>query len=202
MTPPSHPRTGPLGAASLAIAIAVTLAACALPRADAPASPSAATPYAGQQTRDIKALSADEQADLLAGRGMGLARAAELNGYPGPLHVLELGTQLELSAEQRARTEALFGSMQREAARLGARIVDEERALDGLFVSKQASATTLAEALDRIGALQAALRRTHLDAHLEQARILTPAQTARYVELRGYGTGTSGSAHGAHRHRH
>ena len=36
-------------------------------------------------------------ADLRAGRGMGLALAAELNGYPGPAHVLELADKLDLA---------------------------------------------------------------------------------------------------------
>ena len=54
--------------------------------------------YSGQQGREIKALSAEETADLLAGRGMGAARAAELNHFPGPAHVLELQAQLGLSA--------------------------------------------------------------------------------------------------------
>jgi len=49
-------------------------------------------PYAGMQTRSIKALSDQQIADLKAGRGMGLALPAELNGYPGPIHVLELPT--------------------------------------------------------------------------------------------------------------
>src|SRR5688500_491116 len=44
-------------------------------------------PYAGQQSRDIKSLSEQEIAALLAGQGAGLAKAAELNGYPGPAHV-------------------------------------------------------------------------------------------------------------------
>ena len=60
-----------------------------------------ASPYAGQQTREIKALSSTQTADLLAGKGMELAKAAELNGYPGPMHTLELATQLELSTEQK-----------------------------------------------------------------------------------------------------
>ena len=47
-------------------------------------------PYAGMQQRALKALSEDQIADLRAGKGMGLALAAELNGYPGPIHVLEL----------------------------------------------------------------------------------------------------------------
>ena len=58
------------------------------------------SPYAGQQTREIKALSAQEIDDLLNARGMALAKAAELNGYPGPLHSLELADKLGLSPEQ------------------------------------------------------------------------------------------------------
>ena len=50
-------------------------------------------PYAGMQARAIKALSAEQIADLKAGRGLSLALAAELNGYPGPRHVLELVEQ-------------------------------------------------------------------------------------------------------------
>ena len=71
----------------------------------------AQTPYAGMQTRPIKALSEQQISDLDTGRGMGLALAAELNGYPGPSHVLELADKLELSAEQRATMRALFDSM-------------------------------------------------------------------------------------------
>jgi hypothetical protein len=52
-----------------------------------PAAAQTPSGYAGQQAREIKALSAEEQADLLAGRGMGLARADELNYYPGPTHI-------------------------------------------------------------------------------------------------------------------
>jgi hypothetical protein len=49
------------------------------------------TPYAGQQNRTIKALSDEDIVGLLKGDGMGFAKAAELNGYPGPKHVLDLG---------------------------------------------------------------------------------------------------------------
>ena len=42
-------------------------------------------PYAGLEGRSVKALSEQQIADLRAGRGMGLALAAELNGYPGPM---------------------------------------------------------------------------------------------------------------------
>jgi hypothetical protein len=44
------------------------------------------SPYAGEQGRAIKALSQKEVSDLLDGAGMGYAKAAELNRYPGPMH--------------------------------------------------------------------------------------------------------------------
>src|SRR6266404_5181818 len=74
-----------------------------------------AQPYSGMQSRSIKALSDQQVADLRAGRGMGLALAAELNGYPGPSHVVELAEKLDLSADQRTRVQALFESMKQEA---------------------------------------------------------------------------------------
>jgi hypothetical protein len=89
--------------------------------------------YAGEETREIKSLSQSEIADLLSGRGMGLARAAELNGYPGPMHVLELASQLKLSGSQEAKTREVFSRMQASAKELGAQLVDAERSLDLLF---------------------------------------------------------------------
>src|SRR4030088_463632 len=80
-----------------------------------PVSAFAQTSYAGMQTRPIKAISEQQMAELRAGRGMGLALAAELNGYPGPSHVLELADRLELSAGQRASMQRLFDSMKAEA---------------------------------------------------------------------------------------
>ena len=149
------------------------------------------TPYAGQETREIKALASDEVSSLLAGKGMGLAKAAELNGYPGPLHVLELADRLQLTGEQREKTQALFVSMQTKAMSLGGALVDEERALDRLFAGKTATAEQVSASLARIGALQAQVRGAHLEAHLAQVLILTPAQNAKYVELRGYGAAHS-----------
>ena len=53
-------------------------------------APALASPYAGQESRRIKSLSEQDIAELRAGRGWGLAKAAELNGMPGPAHLLEL----------------------------------------------------------------------------------------------------------------
>src|SRR5687768_8630587 len=81
------------------------------------------SPYAGQEQREIKSLSQQEMNDYLAGKGMGLAKAAELNGYPGPLHVLELADRLKLTAEQRKRTEALFSDMKSKAVAAGQALI-------------------------------------------------------------------------------
>ncbi|MDO9115232.1 MAG: periplasmic heavy metal sensor [Polaromonas sp.] len=153
-----------------------------------------ASPYAGQQTREIKALSSTQTADLLAGKGMELAKAAELNGYPGPMHTLELAAQLELSAEQKQASETLMNRHKAEARDLGTQLVEAERALDQAFASRQIDATRLAAHTESIGRLQALLRKSHLDTHLQQAALLTPAQITRYAQLRAYAGPAAGAA--------
>jgi hypothetical protein len=118
--------------------------------------------YAGIQTRPIKALSEQQVADLKAGRGMGLALPAELNGYPGPRHVLELSEQLGLSAEQRARIQSLFDSMKAEAVPLGERLLEQEAVLDQQFASRKVTPERLKAATAAIGATQGKLQETHL----------------------------------------
>lgn len=156
-------------------------------------------PYAGQEVREIKALSPEDVQSYLAGKGMGLARAAELNGYPGPSHVLALAAELGLTAEQQALTQSLFAAMEADAMKFGRLLVEEERRLDQLFASRQVTPETLDASLSQIGALQARVRAAHLEAHLAQVRILTPEQTARYLELRGY---ASPQPRPAERHHH
>lgn len=172
---------------------------CALAWLAGPARSDAQSPYVGQESREIKALSPQEILDYLSGIGMGLAKAAELNGYPGPAHVLELAVELGLTAEQRAKTETLFQTMQSSAVALGTKLVEDERALDRLFASRTVDAASLASSLARIGELQGQLRRVHLQAHLEQTALLTPQQVAKYIELRGYG---ASGGHGRHGGRH
>ena len=155
-------------------------------------------PYAGQETREIKALSPDDVEGYLAGKGMGFAKAAELNGYPGPSHVLAMAAELGLSAEQRRRTEALFKTMETKAKESGRRLVEEERRLDQLFASHSITAASLAESLKRIGELQARVRQAHLEAHLAQMDILTGEQVTSYMRLRGYGDGSKGHDHSGH----
>jgi Spy/CpxP family protein refolding chaperone len=117
---------------------------------------------------------------------MGLALAAELNGYPGPIHVLELADKLELTATQRAQMEALFAAMKAEAVPLGERLIAQEADLDRQFSSRTITPALLVQGTEAIGLTQAALRNAHLKYHLATVGILTPDQTHRYAELRGY----------------
>jgi hypothetical protein len=143
-------------------------------------------PYAGMQTRFIKALSEQQLADLGAGRGMGLALAGELNGYPGPSHVLELADRLELSADQLASIKALFDSMKAEALPLGAKLIEQEADLDTQFASRTITPESLKTLTEAVAGTQGRLRETHLKYHLSTAAILSPHQMHRYAELRGY----------------
>ena len=143
-------------------------------------------PYAGLQHRPIKTLSDQQIADPNAGRGMGLALAAELNGYPGPVHAIELADQLHLSPEQVTKLKALFESMKAETIPLGVSLISQELDLNNEFASRTITLASLEAGTQRIGATQAALRAAHLKFHLSTVAILTPEQVARYNELRGY----------------
>lgn len=158
----------------------------------------APSPYSGQEQREIKALSRSQVEGLLAGRGMGYARAAELNGYPGPLHVLELADDLELDAKQRKATQQIFDEMLRDAKALGAELVAAERRLDQAFRNRDIDEARVSELTEKIALIEARLRAVHLSAHLHQTKIMTQEQIANYMSLRGYSKGH----HGAHQHHH
>jgi Spy/CpxP family protein refolding chaperone len=147
----------------------------------------AQSPYAGMQARTVKALSDQQIADLKAGRGMGLALAAELNGYPGPAHLLELADQLSLTESQRAEVARLFDAMKSEAVPLGERLIHQETDLDRMFATRTITPENLRAATQAIGETEGALRDTHLKYHLSTLALLTPAQVERYAQLRGYG---------------
>ena len=144
------------------------------------------SPYAGQQTRDIKALSREDVEELLRGGGWGLAKAAELNGKPGPTHVLDMAEDLKLSVDQRAKIAVIRDDMRREAKALGKRFVEKEEQLERLFRSGGISEPKLTAKVEEIEGVRARLRTAHLVAHVRVASILTAKQTERYAELRGY----------------
>jgi Spy/CpxP family protein refolding chaperone len=160
------------------------------------------SPYGGQQSRSIKALSEEDIAALQNGDGMGMAKAAELNGYPGPRHVLALAKQLGLTDDQANRMTALRDRMSAAARPLGAELIDRERLLNQLFANGDITPERLTAETVAIGDIQGRLRAVHLAAHLETRAILTAEQVTQYDQLRGY-TEAGGSSHehpGGHQH--
>ena len=115
-------------------------------------------PYAGQQDRAIKALSPEDIAGLRAGDGMALAKAAELNSYPGPRHVLDLAGPLRLDARQKTASEAIQTAMRETARAIGAEAIEREAELDHLFAAGSAEPATVERLTAAIGELQARLR--------------------------------------------
>jgi hypothetical protein len=148
-------RTLRRGAAALLCAFALGATAAAQ-AADAPPAP-----YAGQQTRSIKSLSEEERSALLTGQGGGFAKAAELNGYPGSVHVLKPAAQLGLDPTPHAATLALMSADRQRARAMGADPVAAEAELDASFADPQARAATVDEATQKVMSLQARLRAEH-----------------------------------------
>lgn len=144
------------------------------------------SPYAAQERSEIAALTVEELAGLREGAGMGLARAAELNGYPGPKHVLELTGELGLSAQQRGAIETIFDRMHEQAIELGEQVLERERQLDRRFAHKHIDADLVNELTAEIGRLRGMLRAAHLQAHIETTALLADEQVRRYEAARGY----------------
>lgn len=196
-------------AATLAAAMLLPLAAAAQhattahPHAPTAAPAPAPAPYAGEQARTIKSLADKDMAGLLEGQGAGLAKAAELNGYPGPAHVIELRERLALSDEQLRASQALMAAHKERARALGRELVEAERRLDALFAGQRAQPPLVDAAAAEIGQLQARLRAEHLNTHLQQTALLRPAQVRAYNEARGYtGPTADGAAPAAAHGRH
>ena len=145
-----------------------------------------ASPYAHGQSAEIPSLTAEEVRELREGDGMGLARAAELNRFPGPKHLLELKAKLGLTGEQLRRIEAIYEEMKAQAVAKGESILMAERHLAGLFASGGPTAAKVAQATGHLGVMRGELRAIHLLAHIEAARELTPEQVESYHRLRGY----------------
>jgi len=147
------------------------------------------SPYRDQTAAEIRGLTEKEISELREGRGMGLARAAELNGYPGPRHVLDAVREgrLRLSPGQLQTVQRLFDVMAREAKRLGDMILEEERALEGEFRKGTISESDLQAGVTRIAALQGQLRAAHLKTHLETRPVRTEQQIQHYDPLPRYG---------------
>ncbi len=145
--------------------------------------------YQGQESRTIKSLSADDIRQLEQGKGWGLAKAAELNGMPGPSHILQMKTEISLSEEQEFKVRALFEEMQSQAIALGKELVALEKTLNESFANRSINDTQLLDQLNSIAQVRRDLRFIHLAAHLKTPDILSTWQIEEYNRLRGYASG-------------
>lgn len=143
-------------------------------------------PYAGLQDREVTSLSEKDLDEIRQGAGWGLALPAELNGWPGPTHLLELATELELTEAQVDEIGKVKSKMQNAAIAAGERFIAAEESLDAAFASGEVDASSLRSKINSASAARAELRFAHLAAHLRTPEILTAAQIDRYRALRGY----------------
>lgn len=144
------------------------------------------SPYAGNEGATIKSITDAELRQYRNGEGMGMAKPAELNGYPGPRHVLDASEQLQLAATTKKQIESSFDRMHENAVRLGNAIIENERKLDSLFATRSITRNQLEESVKVSSRLQGELRLTHLQAHLETEKLLSSEQVLKYNDLRGY----------------
>ena len=72
------------------------------------------SPYADDFDAEapIRSLTREEVAQIERGEGAGFASPAELNGVPGPRHVLDLAHELDLSHAQVTQVQAIYDQMQ------------------------------------------------------------------------------------------
>ena len=145
-----------------------------------------ASPYAHSQSAEIPSLTKEEVRTLRSGDGMGLARAAELNHFPGPRHLLELASKLGLGAAQVRRVEQIHKTMKARAVAKGEQILRAELHLSNLFSAGQPSIEETRRITGHLGTMRGQLQAIHLLAHIEAARELTAEQIRRYDRLRGY----------------
>lgn len=146
--------------------------------------------YAGQEKREIKSLSADDIEQLQQGKGWGLAKAAELNGVPGPVHLLEMKKEIQLTVEQVEHIESLYREMKEQAIPLGLQLIQLEGELNTAFADGSITKKKLAELLEAIADTNKQLRYVHLATHLETPKILSSEQIQTYNTLRGYNSDT------------
>jgi Spy/CpxP family protein refolding chaperone len=138
------------------------------------------------QNRAVKSLSDDDIKELRRGGGWGLALAAELNGMPGPTHLLELKDQIPLTDDQVAKTQALITDMRQAAIPTGERLIAAETALENAFAKGAINEVSLRGLLAESESARTELRFIHLSQHFKTVQYLKPEQIKRYNILRGY----------------
>jgi Spy/CpxP family protein refolding chaperone len=117
------------------------------------------------------------------GRGFGMAFAADQNGYPGPMHILELKDRLRLTTEQEAKAQELHAAVRAELPK-STRLLEAERRLERLFADRTATESSVRAAVLEIERARTDVRLVHLLTHLRTRDVLTEEQRRIYQEAR------------------
>jgi hypothetical protein len=168
------------------ILTSASLASCAGQSPATALTPQPTSPYIDLLDSPIRGLSAEEISDLETGAGAGFARSAELNGYPGPRHILDLKSELELNEDQLIQVQALYDEMNGEARQLGAEILQMESDLELAFRDQTIDEDSLDKKVAALADKYGELRLLHLRTHLKAIDLLTSHQLVLYNQLRGY----------------
>jgi Spy/CpxP family protein refolding chaperone len=138
----------------------------------------------GDGHRAAQACATEFDQVVAEGRGFGLAFAADQNGYPGPLHILELRERLALTPDQVAKAEALMRAMFDESRPKSARLLEAEARLRGLFARGAANEAAVRTAVAEVERARADVRLVHLLTHLRARDLLTEPQRLLYHDAR------------------
>jgi Spy/CpxP family protein refolding chaperone len=121
---------------------------------------------------------------LEKGEGGGMGMLAEMYGYPGPKHLLDIHDSLRMGPGQVQRIANLYDEMRAAAAGKGQMIIVKEEELEDLFGSGRADEPTVRKLASEIGRMRGDLRAVHLTAHLKAWGLLTEEQRTRYKAIR------------------
>jgi hypothetical protein len=150
------------------------------------------SPYKNQTQNQIKSLTKDDLDGLRKGSGTpfgGMAKAAELNGLPGPRHALDFKEQLDLSPQQVKQLTSVFEKMHAKATTIGKELIEIESSMDKKLKNRELTPKALQVLVDRSAKKYGELRFSHLVAHLDTADVLSKDQISAYNRLRGYSSG-------------
>lgn len=137
----------------------------------------------------IRSLTPEEVVQIERGEGAGFALPAELNGIPGPRHVLDLAEDLGLSDQQVVGVRSVSEEMRAVVVPAGRLYLDALRALEEDFRARTLTEAELPGRVAEVKRLEGELTAAHLVAHLKTAELLTPEQITAYNRLRGYPQG-------------
>jgi Spy/CpxP family protein refolding chaperone len=173
-------RVSPIG-----LTLALALAAAGMVGGSASAQHTGHGQHGGGQPHHLVAQRCIEEFKTVVGegRGFGMAFAADQNGYPGPMHILELKELLKLTPDQEARAREQLAAVRAELPK-SRRLLDAEHRLEQLFADRTATEASVRAAVADIERAHTEVRLVHLLTHLRMRDLLTEEQRRLYHQAR------------------